>query len=156
MNVTVLAVGSPSRLLEPAIREYEDRAGRYWKLKAATVDPEKASKNRPVAEIVAAEAERLRAAVPDRSEIVALTRKGKGWTSTGMARYLNGLAVRGAEGATFVIGGAYGLDESLLNGAGRRLSLSPMTMPHDLARLVLAEQLYRAGTIVRGEPYHKG
>ena len=68
MNVTVLGVGAPSRLLTPAIREYEERAGRYWKLQTATVDPEKASKNRPVEEIMATEAERLRAAVPDRTE----------------------------------------------------------------------------------------
>ena len=156
MNVTVLSVGSPSRLLATAIREYEERAGRYWKLETATVDPEKASKNRPVEEIMAAEADRLRAAVPDRTEIVALTRKGKGYTSRGLAKYLNQLAVRGAEGATFVIGGAYGLDPTFLKQATRRMTLSPMTLPHDLARLVLAEQLYRAGTIIRREPYHKG
>lgn len=156
MKVTVLVVGSPSRLLEPAIREYEDRAGRYWKLETVTVDPEKATRNRPVKEVMAAEAERLQAAVPDRSEVVALTRRGKGWSSRGLARYLNGLAVRGATGATFVIGGAHGLDKSFLQRARRPLSLSPMTLPHDLARLLLAEQLYRAGTIVRGEPYHKG
>jgi 23S rRNA (pseudouridine1915-N3)-methyltransferase len=156
VNVTVLAVGAPSALLEPAIREYETRASRYWKLRTATVEPEKASKNRPTKDIVAAEAARLRAAVPDRSKIVALTRKGKGWTSRGMAEYLNGLAVRGEEGATFLIGGAFGLDDGLLRQAERRLSLSPLTLPHDLARLVLAEQLYRAGTIVRREPYHKG
>lgn len=156
MNVTVLAVGSPSGLLEPAIREYETRAGRYWKLETAVVDPEKGSKNRPADNIKAAEAQRLRDAVPDRAEVVALTRKGKGWSSRDLARYLNELAVRAAEGATFVIGGAHGLHPAFLRDADRRVSLSPMTLPHDLARLVLAEQLYRAGTIVRGEPYHKG
>lgn len=151
-----MGVGSPSGLLAPAIREYEDRAGRYWKLETVTVDAEKAAKNRPVEEIMAAEAERLRAALPDRTEVVALARKGKGYTSRGLAKYLNELAVRGAEGATFVIGGAYGLDPAFLKQAGRRMALSPMTLPHDLARLVLAEQLYRAGTIIRREPYHKG
>lgn len=155
MNVTVAAVGTPG-LLAPAIREYEERARRYWKLETTVVDPEKARKNRPVEQVKAAEAERLLAAVPDRTEIVALTRTGKGWSSRRLAKYLNGLAVGGAEGATFVVGGAYGLDADLLQRAQRRLSLSPMTLPHEMARLVLAEQLYRAGTIVRREPYHKG
>ena len=156
MNVSIIGVGQPSGLLAGAIREYEERAGRYWKLDSRAVDPEKATRNRPDEQIMAAEAERLLAAVPDRAEIVALTRKGKGWSSRGLAKYLNGLAVGSAAGAAFVIGGAYGLHETVLRRATRRLALSPMTLPHDLARLVLAEQLYRAGTIVRGEPYHKG
>ncbi|MDX1674731.1 MAG: 23S rRNA (pseudouridine(1915)-N(3))-methyltransferase RlmH [Longimicrobiales bacterium] len=156
MTVTVLAVGSPGRLLGPAIQDYEERAARYWKLEARTVDPEKATKNRAVDDVMAAEADRLTAATPDRSEVVALTRTGKHWSSRDLARYLNQLAVRGSEGATFVIGGAYGLHPRFVREAQRRLSLSSMTLPHDLARLVLAEQLYRAGTIVRREPYHKG
>lgn len=156
MTVTVLTVGKPSRLLARPIELYETRAGRYWKLVTASVDPEKAGRNRPVKDVVAAEGERLLAAVPDRTELVALTRKGSAWTSRRMARYLNRLALSGATGATFMIGGAYGLDESVLRRSERQISLSPLTLPHDLARLVLAEQLYRAGTIVRGEPYHKG
>lgn len=156
MKVSLIAVGRPSSLLEPAIREFESRAGRYWKLESMDVSAEKASKNRPVGDVLAAEAERILAAVPDGTEIVAMTRTGTRWDSRDLARYLNELAVSAGPGATFVVGGAYGLDDRLLGEARHRLSLSAMTMPHDLARLVLAEQLYRAGTIVRGEPYHKG
>ena len=156
MKITVLGVGAPSSLLGTAIREYEERAGRYWKLETRVVDPEKASKNRPVEEVMAAEAQRLAESLPDRTEVLALTRKGKAFTSAGLAKYLQRLAVRGAEGATFVIGGAYGLDPAFLARADRRVTLSTMTLPHDLARLLLVEQLYRAGTIARGEPYHKG
>jgi 23S rRNA (pseudouridine1915-N3)-methyltransferase len=156
VKITVVAVGSPARLLEGSIREYEERASRYWKLHTVTVDAETTSKGRPVEEVMAAEAERLQAAVPEGTEVLALTRKGKGFTSSGLAKYLNRLAVRGAAGVTFVIGGAHGLDPTFLARADRRITLSTMTLPHDLARLVLAEQLYRAGTIVRGEPYHKG
>lgn len=156
MNVTVLAVGAPSGGLAAPIREYEGRAARYWKIDTVTVDPEKAAGGRSPEQVMEAEAERLRGAVPDRAEVVALTRKGKGWSSRSLANYLNGLAVSAASGAAFVIGGAYGLDADFLRQARHRLALSPMTLPHDLARLVLAEQLYRAGTIVRGEPYHKG
>jgi 23S rRNA (pseudouridine1915-N3)-methyltransferase len=156
VKIILLTVGRPSALLADAIQEYEDRATRYWKLETVAVAGEKASRNRPVGEIRAAEADRLRGAVPDPTELVALARNGKRWSSQRLARYLSELAVSGGPGATFVIGGAYGLDRQLVREARHQLSLSDMTMPHDLARLVFVEQLYRAGTIVRGEPYHKG
>lgn len=156
MDIVIAAVGKPGRLLEAAIREYEERAARYWKLNAATVKAEPASRNRPVIEVRRSEAERLRNAVQPASEVIALTRVGDAWSSERLATYLDERAIRAAGDVTFVIGGAFGLDDTLIRDARHRLSLSPMTMPHDLARLVLAEQLYRAGTIVRGEPYHKG
>lgn len=142
-------------MLEEPIREYETRASRYWKLDTVAVPAEKSSRNRPVAEVMAGEAERIRGAIPDGAELVTLTRTGTRWSSRKLASYLNGLAVSGSAGAALVIGGAHGLDPELLGEARHRISLSSMTLPHDLARLVLAEQIYRAGTIVRGEPYHK-
>ena len=154
--MSVVAVGRPGRLLEPPIAEYERRAARYWKLHVETVKAETASRNRPVKEVLRAEADRLRAAAPDGQELVALTRRGRAWSSEELAGYLQDLALRGMAGATFIVGGAGGIADELLEECRHRLSLSAMTMPHDLARLVLAEQLYRAGTILRGEPYHKG
>lgn len=156
MHITLLTVGTSGRLLQDAIREFEGRAARYWKLTTTEVAAEKASRNRPVTDVRVAEAERIRAAVPEGNDVVALTRTGATWSSRDLARYLNDLAVGAASGATFIIGGAYGLDRQLLREARHQLSLSSLTLPHDLARLLLAEQLYRAGTIVRGEPYHKG
>ncbi len=156
MKIVVAAVGRPGKLLLPGIREYEERAGRYWKLEIAEVRAERASQNRPVSAVRQQEADRLRAAVPPGAEIVALTRSGEGWSSDRMAKYLGDIALRGGTGAAFLIGGAFGLDRALVREATHRISLSTMTMPHDMARLILAEQLYRAGTIVRGEPYHKG
>ncbi len=73
-----------------------------------------------------------------------------------LARYLEQRALTASAGVAFIIGGAYGLGNDVLAQTQRKLSLSPMTLPHQVARLVLAEQLYRAGTILRGEPYHKG
>ena len=156
MKVVIAAVGRPGKLLLPAIREYETRAGRYWKLFVSEVKAERAGDHRPVTDVRREEAERLRGAAPAGAETVALTRSGDAWSSEALARYLGEMALRGGTGAVFLIGGAFGLDRTLLKEATHRVSLSPMTMPHDLARLVLAEQLYRAGTIVRGEPYHKG
>jgi 23S rRNA (pseudouridine1915-N3)-methyltransferase len=85
-----------------------------------------------------------------------MTREGESMASEELARYLERHAVRSSPGVAFVIGGAHGLAEAVLERGRRRLSLSKMTLPHEMARLVLAEQLYRAGTILRGEPYHKG
>jgi 23S rRNA (pseudouridine1915-N3)-methyltransferase len=156
MQIRILSVGKPARLLDAAIHEYEQRAGRYWKLQVVVVKPETASRNRAIVEIQAAEADRLRAAASGAADAVALTREGSAWSSSRLARYLEARAVQGSGDVAFLIGGAYGLHASLLGEVRHRISLSSMTMPHDLARLVLAEQLYRAGTIVRGEPYHKG
>lgn len=156
MKLHIVAVGSPGRLLRPAIVEYEERAARYWPLEAVEVKAEPARRGADIDAVRRAEAERLSARVPDAVDTVVLTREGKASTSTGLARYLQRLAVQGLPGAAFLIGGAWGMAEELLDGATERLSLSTLTLPHDLARLVLAEQLYRAGTIARGEPYHKG
>lgn len=154
MTVTVVVVGTARGPVDPAVAEYEARAGRYWKLEVVEVDAGAAGGDRPD-RVMAAEAERILARLPARARTVALTRGGKGMTSRGLARWLQRQAVD-ARDVAFVVGGAYGLDPSVLERAHRRLSLSPMTLPYELARLVLAEQLYRAGTLVRGEPYHKG
>ena len=155
MTVTVVVVGRLRGPLEGAVAAYEERAARYWKLEVVEVDAGAGGSDRPD-EVMAAESERLLARVPDGVRLVALTRKAKGMTSEGLARWLGRLGVRSAPGVCFVIGGAFGLGDEVLRRAHRTLTLSPMTLPHDMARLVLAEQLYRAGTILRGEPYHKG
>jgi 23S rRNA (pseudouridine1915-N3)-methyltransferase len=101
------------------------------------------------------EGERLRHATPAGAVRVALTRSGRAYSSEQFAR-LVGRWREGARDVAFLLGGAHGLAESLIQDASSGLSLSPMTLPHELARLLLLEQLYRAGTILRGAPYHKG
>lgn len=156
MRIEVVVVGRCRGPLAGAVAEYEARAERYWKLGVTEVD-EGVKGGRPdPARVKEAEAERILSRVPDGLELVALTREGKGMSSVTLSRFLSGHAVRGSAGVAFVIGGAFGLGDAVLARAARRLSLSPMTFPHDMARLFLAEQLYRAGTIARGEPYHKG
>lgn len=88
------------------------------------------------------------------SHIVACDGAGESFTSEEFAQWLNGERDR-ARDIAFVIGGAYGLSDEVLAKSRTKMSLAPWTLSHELARLVLAEQLYRAGTIVRGEPYHK-
>ncbi len=152
MRVSVVAVGRPGPLA-PAIREYERRAARYWRLEAAEAPAARGANPRAA---LRREAEAVRKRLRDGFSRVALTREGDRWSSRELARWLERLATGAAPGVHFLVGGAFGIEPSLRDACCRRLSLSSLTLPHDLARLVLAEQLYRAGTILRNEPYHKG
>jgi len=156
MKVVTVAVGKARGPVSDAIAEYEKRAGRYFSFEAVEVKEEAFRKAGDAARVRDEEGKRLLARVPAGAEIVALHETGKQWTSQQLADYLVELALRGSPGAAFVIGGAYGLSDDVLGRARHQLSLSACTLPHELARLVLAEQLYRAATINRGEPYHKG
>ena len=154
MRIVVAAVGKPRGAeVAAAIHDYETRAARYWPLEVREVREESARSVAP--ELVRErEGERLRAALPPTARIIACDPAGTGMTSEAFSAWLQSER-EAAHDIAFVIGGAYGLAASLRDSAARRLLLAPWTLPHELARLVLAEQLYRAGTIVRGEPYHK-
>jgi 23S rRNA (pseudouridine1915-N3)-methyltransferase len=156
VKIQVVAVGRVRGALEAAVSEYEERARRYWKLEIVEVDAGAAGRAPAGDRVLVAEAERILARLSPGLELVALTRTGKTTSSRDLAHWLEEHAVAASPGVAFAIGGAFGLGDAVLDRAARRLSLSPFTLPHELARLVLAEQLYRAGTIVRGEPYHKG
>lgn len=151
-----MAVGGVKGPLAGAVSGYEGRAGRYWKLEVAQVAAGAPGRAPSPERVRDQEAERILARLPDDAEVWALTRKGKRLSSRDLARELQERTLRSAPGVAFVIGGAFGLGAPVLERAALRLSLSSMTFPHEMARLVLAEQLYRAGTILRGEPYHKG
>jgi 23S rRNA (pseudouridine1915-N3)-methyltransferase len=155
VKVTLVVVGRVRGPLEAAVRDYETRAGRYWKLEVSEVDPGAQGGGASAAEVREAEGARILARLASGTRVVALTREGKGMGSRALARFLGEAALH-AHDVGFVIGGAFGLAPAVLARADRRLALSPMTLPHEMARLVLAEQLYRAGTILRNEPYHKG
>lgn len=154
MKLLVLAVGKPrNAALAAAIEDYEARAARYWPLETVEVREEPA---RAVsADVVTGrEGERLASRLPAGALVVACDVDGTRMTSEQFSAWLQAARERGRDVA-FVIGGAFGLSDELRSRAATRLSLAPWTLPHELARLVLAEQLYRAGTLVRGEPYHK-
>jgi len=156
MRLVVLAVGSPrDRHMAGLIREYEARAGRYFRLEVIEVAAATGVGGSP-RQARAREAQNLRKRTPADLDTWALTRGGAEIRSDELAGSLSDLATYGRPGVAFLIGGAFGLDEDIVKGSSRTLSLSRMTLPHDMARLILAEQIYRAGTIARGEPYHKG
>lgn len=158
VKLSLLCVGDVRGPLGSAVEDYEARLARYWRFqveevtagsgKGKKVDPQR---------IRRAEAERLITRIPPGGgELISLTRGGKRLGSRELARSLAEWGLRSVPQVTFVIGGAFGLGREVLERSTMRLSLSSMTFPHEVARLVLAEQLYRAGTILRNEPYHKG
>ena len=153
MRIIVAVVGKPkNEAVGAAIRDYEDRAKRYWPLHVVEVkdEPVRAA-NTDLAR--QREGERLSTAIAS-AQVVACEVGGKRMDSPQFAEWVQKRREAAADVA-FVIGGAYGLADDLIERATFRISFSPWTLPHELARLVLAEQLYRAGTILRGEPYHK-
>lgn len=152
MDVIVIAVGRPHARWAAVLADYEQRLQRYVRLRVVTVR-EAVGQRRPE-DARSYEAQRIRAALPHPATIVALDVAGALMTSEAFAGELQRWIER-RKPVVFVLGGPFGLDDSLRAAADVRLSLTPMTLPHDLARVVLLEQLYRAMTLWRGEPYHK-
>lgn len=151
----IAAVGRPKdRALAAAILDYETRAARYWPLEIVEVKGERGDHAATSAIVRGREGERMSNKVAAVATRVACDASGQSMSSERFAAWLQGER-EAARDVAFMIGGAFGLDDGLRDGAAIRLSLAPWTLPHELARLVLAEQLYRAGTIIRGEPYHK-
>jgi 23S rRNA (pseudouridine1915-N3)-methyltransferase len=154
MKLVVAVVGKlRDAALAAAIAEYEKRSARYWPLEVREVREESSRSSSPDV-VREREAERLIGVVPASARVVACDPGGLTQTSEEFSAWLQGERERGHDVA-FVIGGAWGLGGAVRAKARFRLALAPWTLPHELARLVLAEQLYRAGTIVRREPYHK-
>ena len=154
MRLVVAVVGKArNQALGEAIRDYEKRAARYWPLDVHEVREERAT-GISVDKVREREGQRLADKIPERAQTVTCDIKGRMLDSTQFAEFLQSAREQDRDLA-FLIGGAFGLASDLTSRSSVRLSLAPWTLPHELARLVLVEQIYRAGTIVRGEPYHK-
>ncbi|NOV02725.1 23S rRNA (pseudouridine(1915)-N(3))-methyltransferase RlmH [Paenibacillus planticolens] len=159
MQIQILTVGKlKERYLVDGIAEYVKRLGPYAKVQMIEVPDEKAPENMSPAEeqqVRVKEGARLLAALRPDVYVVALAIDGEMWSSEQLAASLDKLATYGRSQVAFVIGGSLGLSSELLRRADVRLSFGRMTLPHQLMRLVLVEQIYRAMRINRGEPYHK-
>lgn len=153
MKLIIAAVGKmrqgPARKLAD---DYHTRIGRYRPLDL--VDVRESAASLPE-DRQREEAEALWRTVPDGAVVVALDERGKEWTSTELASFLEARMTAGTRHLALLVGGPEGHAESTRARADVVLALSRLTLPHDLARVVLAEQVYRAFTIVRGEPYHR-
>ncbi len=154
MRLVVAVVGrARNPALGDAIRDYETRAARYWPLDVHEVREERAT-GISLDRVKEREGARLSEKVPQRAQTVACERDGKSLSSEQFAELLRKARDEDRDLA-FLIGGAFGLASDVASSSTMKLSLAPWTLPHEIARLVLVEQIYRAGTIVRGEPYHK-
>lgn len=159
MSVTILAVGrmkeKPYRMMAD---EYMKRLSRYGRFEEVELPdlPEPANSSPAIErQIREKEGEAILSRIRPGSHVVALTIPGKQWDSPGLSRHLDELMTRGASDITFVIGGSLGLSEQVIARAEEEMSMSKMTFPHQLARVMLMEQLYRAMKIRAGERYHK-
>lgn len=156
MAYTVVAVGKlKEKFWKAACDEYLKRLQPYAKTKVvevADVDPVRAG---GVEEAKLKEGRAILAALPDHAHVVLLAIAGKQLSSEELSRNLDELALRGRSDVAFVIGGSDGVSDDVMRRADQLLSFGRITLPHNLARVVLLEQLYRAQKISRGEPYHK-
>lgn len=155
MRITVIAVGRlKERFWHEACAEYLKRLRPYADVRVTEIadrDPSRLGEARAIAE----EGEDVLRAIPDTAHVVALDIAGATIGSEEFSAHLSELGLSGRSAVTFVIGGSHGLSKEVLRRADERLSFGPMTLPHNLARVVLLEQLYRAFRIARNEPYHK-
>ena len=158
-RVSILCVGKlKEKFYTDAVAEYTKRLARHCKLEIAELPETRLGDDPAPAEIRRAlngEAALLRQKIPRGSAVIALCIEGQTCSSTELSRQLTEFGVAGKTQLTFLIGGSFGLDEDLKRSADWRLSMSPMTFPHHLARIMLLEQIYRAYQIADGTKYHK-
>lgn len=159
MKITVVCVGKiKEKFFTMAIDEYRKRLGRYCKLEIIEVadekTPDNASENMED-KIKETEAERILKNIREDSYVITLEINGKMKDSVELSGDMQKLFVNGVSNIVFVIGGSLGLHRSVSVRADEKLSFSKMTFPHQLMRVILLEQIYRAFRIMNGEPYHK-
>jgi 23S rRNA (pseudouridine1915-N3)-methyltransferase len=159
MQIQIIAVGKlKEKYWTDGIAEYAKRLTPYAKLTITEVPEEKASERMSEAEeqqVKQKEGERILAALKPDTYVIAMAIGGHMWTSEELADQIDRLGTYGRSHVTFLIGGSNGLSDEVLKRADAKLSFGRITFPHQLIRLVLVEQVYRAFKIIRGEPYHK-
>ena len=159
MKITLITVGKiKEKYLKDAIAEYSKRLSRYCKLEIVEVADEKTPDKASEAlenQIKEKEGNRILSHISDSDYVIALAINGKERDSVELAEHIRSLGLHGKSSLAFVIGGSLGLSEEVLKRADEKLSFSKMTFPHQLMRVILAEQVYRSYRIIHGEPYHK-
>lgn len=157
MKIKILSVGKTKKgYISQGIQEYLKRLRCYTSMEWVDLPSLRRSKVSLCEESLRQEAQRIRTRLHPQGLVVALTDDGKEFSSEDFAGWLERQMIRGIHEIDFIIGSDLGLDPSIISDADLCLSLSRMTFTHQMVRLVLLEQIYRAFTIIRGEPYHHG
>lgn len=155
MNITLIVVGrTVEKYLQTGEAEYEKRLKHYTKFNMEVIPELKNAKNLSTEQIKSTEGELILQKLTTSDHVVLLDENGKLKGSVEYANWLQGVMNRGVKRLVFVVGGAYGFSEDVYRRANEKLSLSPMTFSHQMVRLIFIEQLYRAHTILSGQPYH--
>ena len=159
MNISVISVGKlKEKYLKLGIEEFSKRLSKYCKLDLIELEDEKCPENlseKDMEIVKNKEGQRILSKIKNNSYVIALAIDGKNLSSEELADTISKLAVRGNSHITFIIGGSLGLSDEVLKRADYKLSFSNMTFPHQLMKLILLEQVYRAFRINNNEPYHK-
>lgn len=159
MKITILCVGKiKEKFYREAVAEYEKRLSRYTKFQIIEVNDEKTIENPSQAEenmIKDKEGERILANIKDDMHLIALAINGKSYDSVAFSKHIESLTISGNSHICFIIGGSLGLSDLVLKKCHETLSFSDFTFPHQLMRVILAEQIYRCFRIMKNEPYHK-
>ena len=159
MNITLVTVGKlKEKYLKQAIDEYSKRLSRYCKLDIIELPDEKTPDNaseKEETQIKEKEGKAILSKIKDNSYVVAMDLKGKQLTSEELSSFVERCGVTGHSNIVFVIGGSLGLSDEVIKRADYKLCFSKMTFPHQLFRVMLLEQVYRAFRIMKNEPYHK-
>lgn len=159
MNITIITIGKlKEKYLKQGIDEYLKRLSSYAKVEIIELPDEKAPENLSEADmeiVKEKEGSRILEKISDDTHVIALAIEGKMKSSEELAKDMDRLATYGKSKVAFIIGGSLGLSSQVMKRANDALSFSKMTFPHQLMRLILLEQVYRAFRINRGEPYHK-
>lgn len=155
MKLWIIAIGNKMPdWVEAGFTEYVKRMPREARIELVELKPEKRGSGKSTQQILDTEHERIVNVLPQSARLVAMDEHGESWATQRLAQALTGWQQQGGDVA-FIIGGADGLHENIKRRAEKLLALSAMTLPHGLARVLLAEQLYRAVTIIQGHPYHR-
>lgn len=155
MRVRLLAVGTRMPAwVDQGVEAYRRRLPREFALEVEEIAPGQRGKNADTARAVSQEAERIRARLRGDERVVALEVGGRPWSTAQLAEQAEAWRLEGRDVA-LLVGGPDGLEPKLSAAADQRWSLSPLTLPHPLVRILLAEQLYRAWTLLVGHPYHR-
>lgn len=155
MKITILVVGKTDNgFIYQGVEEYLKRLKRYVRIEVNVIQDIKNSKSLSIEQLIQKEEDSIVQAIGSSNEIILLDERGKEYTSVELSQMIESKMVSGTKDLVFLIGGAYGVSDTVKKRIKAQMAVSKMTYSHQMVRLILVEQLYRAMTIIRGEPYH--